>query len=618
MDHSSKILSDIVVCTKYALFREDLGRRETWSEVVDRNKQMHLKKFAKVDVLDLIEEAYPFVYDYKVLPSMRSAQFAGKPMEISPVRGYNCSYAPIDAPEAFSEVMFLLLSGCGVGYSVQRHHVESLPEIRKTKRTKRFLIGDSIEGWADSVKVLIGHYFRGKSKPVFDYSDIRQKGVLLKTSGGRAPGPEPLRECLFNIEKVLERKSNGDKLTTLEAHDILCHIADAVLAGGIRRAAMIALFSFDDHDMIESKFGKWYELNPQRARANNSAVILRHKISKEEFFEFWDKMRYSDSGDPGFMMSNDQNWGMNPCAEVSLRPFQFCNLTSVNVSDVSSQEELEARVRAASIVGTLQASYTDFHYLREAWKTTTEKEALIGVSMTGIASGGVMKLDLKKASEIVKKTNAEVAKRLGIRPAARCTVIKPEGTSSLVLGTSSGIHSWHSKYYIRRMRVLKNEPIYQYLAKELPELVEDDYFKPRDQAVIAVPIRAPQGAITREEPALDLLDRVEKVYAQWIVGGHRKGHNHNNVSCTVTVKTDEWDNVRDWMWDNREKYTALSVFPYVEYDQPQLPFEEITKSKYDSMSKAAHEIDLTKVLEYEDNTNRQGELACAGGACEIV
>jgi ribonucleoside-diphosphate reductase alpha chain len=438
------------------------------------------------------------------------------------------------------------------------------------------------------------------------------------TSGGKAPGPEPLKDALHNIQKIFDRKQSGEQLNTIEVHDILCYIADAVLSGGIRRSAMISLFDLDDDDMLTCKFGNWWETAPQRARANNSAVIVRHKIEKEVFLELWKKIELSGSGEPGFFFTNDASWGLNPCAEISLRPFQFCNLTTINAGSVVDQNDLNARAQAAAFIGTLQASYTNFHYLRDIWKKTTEREALIGVSMTGIASGAVLKLDMKEAANIVKAENERVADLLGIKKAARTTTVKPEGTSSLVLGTSSGIHAWHNEHYIRRIRVGKNESIYTYLLINHPELLEDDYFKPNLQSIISIPQRAPEGAITRQETALDLLGRVSKVWKDWVKVGHRKGENKNNVSVTVSIKDGEWEDVGEWMWSNKENFTALSVLPHDGGSYVQAPFEDITKEQYETLVNSLHEIDLTQVVELEDVTNLAGEVACGGGGCEVI
>jgi intein/homing endonuclease len=935
---------------------------------------MHQRKFPSLS--DEIEKAYELVYNKKVLPSMRSLQFAGKPIELNNARIFNCSFLPIDDWRAFSEIMFLLLSGCGVGYSVQNHHVEKLPEIKIPIKTKRYLIGDSIEGWADAIRMLTKAYFNGGPLPLFDFRDIRPKGAQLITVGGKAPGPEPLKECLFQLQKIFERKQNGEKLTSVEVHDMACHIADAVLSGGIRRAALIALFDLDDEDMLTCKFGNWWEENPQRGRANNSAVIIRHKITEEEFYKLWKKIELSGSGEPGMYFSNDKDWGTNPslragtkvmttdgiinieelqdktfkvknlngdisdarcwlsgkekqlyeitlkgghkywstpehewpiwdgktwvkystdkitkgmklpvlkqnslfngslgthsdgfvlgwclgdgnlsisnvgkkqlgfvfskedqtlgisekiikflnkigetnikghqhkhgtleiqttnnkiikyfehfgfthkskglptkiwkegseefirgiinglissdgsisnikskritfnssyeklirdvsellgfygiktsiyekitegsfpnkkyngklykgyslvinsndslrhfykifslehsakqeklnnliqslkktnnrnentleiidiklseikedvwditvldkthcfqiahvitgnCCEIALRPYQFCNLCEINVSDITSQEDLNERVRVGAFIGTLQASYTDFHYLRDIWRKTTEKEALLGVGMTGIGSGVILKYNLKEAADLAKIENERVSSVIGINKAARVTTVKPSGTSSLVLGTSSGIHAWHNNYYIRRIRVGKNEPIYTYLSIYHPELIEDDFFKPTIQAVISIPQKAPDNSILRTESALELLERVKKFNLEWVRKGHRKGANTNNVSATVSIKNNEWKEVGDWMWNNKETFNGLSVLPFSEHTYVQSPFEDINEEQFNNMFEHIHSIDLSKIVEFDDNTALGDSVACGGGACEIV
>jgi ribonucleoside-diphosphate reductase alpha chain len=577
---------------------------------------MHQTKFPQLK--NEIEEAYKLVYDKKVLPSMRSLQFAGKPIELNNARIFNCSFLPLDDWRSFSEIMFLLLSGCGVGYSVQTHHIEQLPEIKVPTKHKRYLIGDSIEGWADAVRMLCKAYFTGAPLPLFDYRDIRAKGAQLITVGGKAPGPEPLKECLFNLQKVFERKQNGDRLSSVEAHDMACHIADAVLSGGIRRAALISLFNLDDEDMLTCKFGSWWEENPQRGRANNSAVVMRHKIDEEEFFKLWKKIELSGSGEPGIYFSNDKDWGTNPCCEIALRSYQFCNLCEVNVSNVESQEDLNERVRVGAFIGTLQAAYTDFHYLRDIWRKTTEKDALLGVGMTGIGSGAILAYDLKKAADLAKVENARVAEIIGVNKAARVTTVKPSGTSSLVLGTSSGIHAWHNDFYIRRIRVGKNEAIYNYLAVNHPELVEDDFFKPTIQAVISVPQKAPAGSILRTENVIDMLERTKRFNIQWVKKGHRKGANTNNVSATVSINENEWEQVGQWMWENRDTFNGLSVLPYFGGSYTQAPFEDITEEQFNEMAQHLHNIDLSKIIEFTDDTALMDQAACAGGACEIV
>jgi len=993
----SHILSEITTHLKYAKYLPEKNRRETWEELVTRNKEMHIEKYPQLK--DEIEEAYQFVYDKKVLPSMRSLQFGGKPIAINNARIFNCSYLPIDDYRAFSEIMFLLLSGCGVGYSVQTHHVEKLPEIRKPLKSKRYLVGDSIEGWADAIRMLTKAYFGYTSTaPLFDFRDIRPKGASLITVGGRAPGAEPLKIALVHIQAIFDRKKDGEKLTTLECHDIICHLADAVLSGGIRRAALIALFNLHDEDMLTCKFGSWWENNPQRGRANNSAVLLRNKIDKETFLNLWKKIEASNSGEPGFLFTNDKDAGTNPCAEINLKANQFCltkdtliltdegyktieellekeqlpkiisnyisdkntvedkssfskhsfkifstgvkpvfeikthrgpsikatsnhkfltqdgyvavedldldyhnlymaqdntsvvynyieregfneydflgwllgdgyytnnpnnlknryetlglvfgseedvfaknvlkpifenllqeavdagvtrskefnltpyrdkngvvtlvtsstksryiankfnltpgtakdktlpeiywslsmenkarilsalfsadgsvtdtkhrkiiqlsmsnpvlaqqiqlaltefgisskytiserknskrcktevilqignktnietfknnigfslhprkqhdldnityqvthgfknhnkfsiesieyigeeevyditvedshnfiangiithncNLCEINASDIETQEEYNARAKAAAFIGTLQASYTDFHYLRDVWKKTTEKEALLGIGMTGIASGAVLKLDMKQAAKIACDENERVAKIIDINKAARVTTVKPSGTTSLVLGTSSGIHAWHDNYYMRRIRVGKNEALYTYLSIYHPEMLEDDFFKPNIQAVISVPQKAPENAITRKESALDMLERIKKVNKEWIKPGHRKGSNMHNVSATVTIKQNEWPTVGDWLYENREYFTALSFLPEDLGTYVQTPYQTITKEEFESAISSLHAVDLTKVIEMGDNTALMDQQACTGASCEIV
>jgi ribonucleoside-triphosphate reductase len=618
MTLSNEILSDITVFLKYAKYLPTKNRRETWKELVTRNKEMHIKKYPALQ--DEIEKAYKYVYNKKVLPSMRSMQFAGKSIEISPNRIYNCAYLPIDDLRAFGETMFLLLGGTGVGYSVQNHHVDKLPEIRKPSlsRKRRYLIADSIEGWADAVKALTKSYFAGGPSYAFDFSDIRPKGARLVTSGGKAPGPQPLKECLIKLQGILDAKQDGDKLSPIEVHDMVCHIADAVLAGGIRRAALISLFSADDQDMISCKSGNWWEINPQRGRANNSAVLMRHKLTKGFFMDLWKRVELSGAGEPGIYLTNDKDWGTNPCCEIALRPFQFCNLCEVNVSDIESQLDFENRVTVASFIGTLQAGYTNFHYLRDVWKRTTEKDALIGVSMTGIGSGTVLGYDMKAAAIAAKVENERVAAIIGINKSARTTTVKPAGTTSLTLGTSSGIHAWHNDYYIRRIRVGKNESIYSYLATNHPELVEDEYFRPHDTAVISIPQKAPEGSILRSESPFELLDRIKKVHLEWVKPGHRSGNNTHNVSATVSLRDDEWDLAGEWMWENRKHYNGLSVLPYNGGTYTQAPFEDINEETYNTMMESLHSIDLSKVVELDDSTDLKGEAACAGGACEIA
>jgi ribonucleoside-diphosphate reductase alpha chain len=577
---------------------------------------MHIEKYP--EIWQEIVDAYDFVYAKKILPSMRSMQFGGRPIELSPNRIFNCAFLACNDIDAFHETMFLLLGGTGIGYSVQRHHIEQLPIVRgPSEKNRRFLIGDSIEGWADAVKVLMAAYFHGKSTPVFDYRDIRPKGARLVTSGGKAPGPDPLKICITHLESIL-KNAIGRKLTTVEVHDLMCYIADAVLAGGIRRAALISLFSHDDYDMISSKSGSWWEKSPQRGRANNSVVLKRGSVTEEIFFDIWARIEASNAGEPGFFWTNDYELGTNPCCEISLNDCQFCNLCEINVSDVVDQADLNARAKAAALIGTLQAGYTDFHYLRNKWKLQTEKEALIGVGMTGIASGAVLGLNLEDAAIVVKDENARISELIGINQSARTTTIKPSGTSSLCVGSSSGIHAWHNDYYIRRMRVGKNEPLYFYMKENFPSLIEDCVWKPHIEAVMSFPQKAPDGAILRTESYMDLLERVKLFNLQWVQKGHRTGNNYHNVSCTISLKPEDWKTAGNWMWDNQNSYTGISVLPYDNGSYKQAPFEDCTKETYEELANHLHSIDLTKVIELEDETDLKDQAACAGGACELT
>ncbi|MBL7860777.1 MAG: hypothetical protein JNJ65_06410 [Cyclobacteriaceae bacterium] len=616
MELNQQILSDIIVYMKYARYLPELKRRETWDEICTRYQHMMTEKYPHQS--GEIEEAMQWVRQKKVLPSMRAMQFAGPAIARNNSRIYNCAYLPVDDIRAFSETMFLLLGGTGVGYSVQYHHIDKLPPIQKAQKHRRFLVGDSLEGWADAVKVLLKGYF-GISEyiPDFDYSDIRPKGARLVTAGGKAPGPEPLKICIAHVQALLDRKQHGEKLTPLECHDLMCHLANAVLAGGIRRSAMISLFSFGDEEMLTCKYGNWWELNEQRGRANNSVVLQRDGISRQEFFDLWKKIELSGSGEPGFYFTNDLDWGTNPCCEIALRPFQFCNLCEVNVSDVETQEELNARARMAAYLGTLQAGFTNFHYLREVWKTTTEQDALIGVGMTGIASGRVLKLDLNETAQEVKRVNLETSSIIGIQFAARCTTIKPSGTSSLVLGTSSGIHAWHHDYYIRRVRIGKNEALYEYLRITHPELLEDDLLNSK-QAIICVPQKAPAGSILRNESTLALLERIKKFNSEWVRNGFRRGSNANNVSATVSIPDEDWPQVGEWMWLNKASYNGLSVLPFDTGNYKQAPFEDISEEHFKELEKSLKSIDLTQVYEHDDETDHKAEAACAGGACQLV
>jgi ribonucleoside-diphosphate reductase alpha chain len=668
MTESAKILSDITVYAKYAKFLADKNRRETWDETIDRYLYMMLDKYCPANdrlVFDHVRDHHQtpqefraclnamteigrgillnsfMLFEKMVLPSMRGLQFAGEAIKRHHNRLYNCAFLPLDSIESFAETMFLLLGGSGVGYSVQKFNIEQLPAIKRPLFEAEYLIADTIEGWADAVKVLLeAHMGKRVTMPVFNYSLIRPKGSVLKTAGGKAPGPDKLRETLEKIAEILNKKKDGEQLTSLECHDIQCHIANAVVAGGIRRSAMICLFDFDDTAMRRCKTGAWWEQNSQRGRSNNSAVIVRGQISFAKFWEIWTDIRLSGSGEPGLYFTNNPRLGTNPCCEISLLMYQFCNLVEVNVSDVADQADLNARSVAAAFFATLQAGFTDFTYLRPVWKETTEREALIGVGQTGIASGAVLNLCLPWAAELVKEENRRVAALIGINPAARTTTVKPSGTSSLVLGTSSGIHAWHSLFYFRRLRLGKEEALYKYLVQTLPELIEDDKFDAANTAVLTVPQKAPHGAIVRTESMENLLERIKRWNVEWVRSGHVSGDNTNNVSATVSVegrKVDayldklrkwtgrklivpelsRWDKAGTWIWENQNSFNGMSVLPYDGGTYVQAPFEDCTEEQYNDLLPYLKGIDLTKVVEDADYTSFTQELACAGGACEV-
>ena len=626
-------LSKITIFSKYAKYIPEQKRRETWNEIVTRYENMMIKKYPSLK--DSILSASSYIREKKVLPSMRALQFAGLAAEVNNARIYNCCYLPIDSVHSFSETMFLLLGGTGVGYSVQKHHVAQLPSIKKPGKKRLYMIEDSIMGWADAIKVLMKAYLEGTFLPNFDFRSIRPKGARLVTAGGKAPGPEPLKVCLAHIQVILDRKKEGEYLTPLEAHDILCHIANSVLAGGIRRSAMIALFSKDDEEMLTCKYGNWYELNEQRGRANNSVVLVRGQVSKQEFESLWERVKASDSGEPGIYWTNNVDWGTNPCAEIALRPYQFCNLCEVNVDDITSQEELNDRVGVAAFFGTLQAGFTDFHYLRPIWQKTTQKDALLGIGMTGIGSGKILDFDLSIAANIAKHTNAYFSELLGTNEAARVTCIKPSGTTSLVLGTASGIHAWHDEYYLRTIRFNKNEEIAQYLQIMHPELCEDDILRPKDTLCVRIPVKAPEGSIFRSETAIDTLERVKKFATEWIKPGHINGDNTHNVSATISIDSsrmyfdhvdfdksevlmkNEWDRVGEWMWENRQHYNGITVLPYWGGNYKQAPFETISEQEYNERIATLRSLDLTRVLETDDNIDFGQIAACAGGACVL-
>lgn len=616
MNRSNRLLSEIVAYRTYAKYLAPLNRRETLTETINRNMIMHLDKFPKLS-RDIIK-AYKQVHDLKVMPSMRSLQFGGEAITRNNVRLFNCAFSHISYPRIFAEALYLLLSGTGFGFSVQNRHISQLPSIRNPKEEGTYVVHDSIEGWAEALNQLMTAYFYGAIRPQFDLSLVRPKGSYLVTTGAKAPGPEPLKAMLQRVEAIL-KSVVGRKLTDIEVHDIICLVADCVLAGGIRRAALISLFDRDSKAMLTSKHGSWWEKHPHRARANNSAVLPRGEVSMEEFFHVYDMCIASNAGEPGFFWTNDLDWGTNPCAEIALQSNQFCNLTTTNLTGVKNDKDFENRIYTAAFLGTLQATYTDFPYLSERWKQVTEEEALIGCSFTGIADATSLSGEqLNRAAKQVLDVNEKYARKLGINQATRTTAIKPEGTASCVLGSSSGIHARHDQYYLRRVRMNRDDELAKYLMRMCPELVEADLFS-QTGVVVTIPQESPEGAILRhKESAIDLFERVKLYYNDWILPGHRSGVNTHNVSCTINYRKEEIEELKSRLWEDRESYAAVSLLPADDSIYSQAPFEgcnEETFKKYDAM---VQEIDLSRVLEMEDNTNRAEQLSCVGGLCEVT
>lgn len=612
---SKQILSDVITNLKYARYLPSQQRREVWSEVCFRGQEMHTKRWPQLQ--DEIAEAFRCMEEKKVLSSMRAAQFAGTAIEVKPNRIYNCAYVPADSIESIGELFYNLLCGSGVGFSVQSRHVSRLPPIYGTTDTEEvYAIEDTIEGWCDAVKHLLAAYMLRRAKPVFDYSRIRAEGSPLVTSGGRAPGPDPLRIALNRIENILQ--SAPSYLRTIDVYDICCHMADAVHAGGIRRAATIAFFDRWDTDMLYCKSGEWWVDNAQRGRSNNSAVFVRSEVTYGEYRDFLEVVKTNRTGEPAIFWTWDPDHLANPCVEIALPPFGFCNLSTVNGSNCISEEDFIYRVRMAARIGTYQAGWTEFDYLRPIWQETAEQEALLGVSITGIGAGVVQKFNLQKAAAAAVEENRRTAQLMGIRPAKRVTCLKPEGTGSLVLGTSQGIHAWEAEYYFKNLRLGKTEPIYSYLRTKMPDLVEDLEEKPETHAILRMPVQAnPGGFIRSNETALDLLHRVKDFHHRWVRPGHREGINTHNISCTVTVRDHEWDDVDSWMWENRESYNGIATFPEYGGTHRQLPVVPCTKEEYEAALTHLRKIDLREVVETEDNTTLSHEVACAGGYCAI-
>ena len=608
---SVRELQDYTFVAKYARWIPEKKRRETWNEAVNRVKEMMLNKYFDVpEVHEDIEWAYEMMRKKRVLGSQRALQFGGKPIFKHNARIYNCITSFCDRLRFFQECMYLLLCGCGTGFSVQKHHIEKLPPLVRNKNgTKKYVIPDTIEGWSDAVGILVTSYFdqeelfpeyTGKNVN-FDYSEIRPAGSFLNSSGGKAPGPEPLKNALSNIRKILDKALKDldfcDKsiryLTPIQAYDIVMHSADAVISGGVRRSATICLFSPDDEEMAKAKTGSWFVENPQRGRSNNSAILLRDKTTTEQFSELMRSVK--EFGEPGFVWSDSTELIVNPCVEIGMWPvdettgesgWQACNLSTINCAKIKSEEDFLEACRAASIIGTLQAGFASFPYLGKTSENIVSREALLGVSMTGIMEQHEICLSpevQKDGAKAVKNENKRIAKIIGINQAARTTCIKPEGTSSCVLGTSSGIHPHHAKRYIRRVQANKMEPIYNYFKEINPRACEESVWSNNDSDdVVAFCVEVPAGAKTKNQvEAIDLLNHVKSTQQNWVIPGTNKSLCTqpwlvHNVSNTINVKPDEWENVEKFIYKNRKFFCGISLLPITgDKDYPQAPFTAI-------------------------------------------
>jgi ribonucleoside-triphosphate reductase len=605
-------LQNYTFVSKYARWLEDKNRRETWKEAVERVKNMMHTMYADKEISEEIEWAYDMMYKKKVLGSQRALQFGGDPILKRHAKIYNCTSSYCDRLRFFQECFWLLLCGSGTGFSVQKHHVSKLPtlehNVEQNDQASKYVIEDSIEGWANALGVLLSSYF---SKPIeefksykntyviFDYSNIRAKGSSLASGVGKAPGFEPLQKGLEKIRALLDRcVANGQKkLRPIDAYDIVMHSSDAVLSGGVRRSASLALFSPDDEEMAKAKTGNWYIENPQRARSNNSALLLKNETTFEEFKILMESVK--EFGEPGFIWSESTEMIFNPCVEIGMWPvdeesgksgWQGCNLSTINCSSVTDEDDFYERCRAASIIGTLQAGFTKLAYLGDISEKIFDREALLGVSLTGTMEKHDLVLTekvLTKGAKIAVDTNKQLAKKININQAARVTCLKPEGTSSSMLGTSSGIHPHHAKRYIRHVQANILEAPYQHFKKLNPQACElSSWSANNTDEVIKFPIEVPDGAKLKNQlPAVEMLAVVKETQKNWVNSGKNRAlctqeYLSHNVSNTVTVKPDEWDEVTKYIYDNRKYFAGISLIPQSgDKDYPQAPFTTVYTSR---------------------------------------
>jgi ribonucleoside-triphosphate reductase len=642
-------MSEYIFMNRYSRHLARKHRRETWNETVDRVRDMHITKYPVVE--ESIIWAFEQVRQKRVLPSMRSMQFGGKPIVDKNARMYNCTYSPVDRVDFFGEAMYLLLCGCGVGFSVEYDNVNKLPTLKTPSFTdiQHVTIEDSVEGWSNAIKSLMQSYVDGVTVE-FVYKKIRNQGEKIK-SGGKAPGHIPLRRALEKIRGILDEvvKRDTPKLKTIEAYDIIMHSCDAVLSGGVRRSATICLFSPDDADMMNAKTGNWFEVNKQRARSNNSVKLVRDETSKDQFMRIFETQK--EFGEPGFYFVNNADTGTNPCVEIGLNPylpegykmpdgtvleekksgFQFCNLTSINGSMLKTAKDFEIAVKAASIIGTCQAGFAEFPYLGAITEEVCRRESLLGVSITGMMDSPEIALNPQLQQQMAKvaiRMNKRISKKIGIPQAARVTCVKPEGTTSILLNTASGIHPRHAPKYFRRIQATKTDPVYKHFKENNPHCCEPSVWSANNtDDVITFCVEAPKGAITKDDiSALEFLEIVKETQKNWVIPGTALpdatvGLNHN-VSNTVSVKDHEWDEVAEYVYENREFFTGISLLAdngKTIYEQA--PHQQINshddEAQWANFLESYERVDYTKLNEEDDNTIHKDIVACAGGSCEL-
>ena len=627
------LYQQFIAKSRYSRFLQEDKRRENWEETVDRYMDFMAKHLESKHNYRIPSETYEdlsqAIKNLEVVPSMRSIMTAGKALERDNTAGYNCSYLPVDDPKAFDEAMYILLCGTGVGFSVEHKYIDQLPDVpeKMFDSDTTVVVSDSKEGWAKSLRQVIALLYSGEI-PKWDLSKIRPAGARLKTFGGRASGPKPLQE-LFEFVVRKFKGAAGRRLTTLECHDIMCKVAEVVVVGGVRRSAMISLSDLDDDKMRHAKTGAWWTDNPQRALANNSAVY-NCKPDVGQFMNEWTSLYQSHSGERGIFNREaaieqskkngrrdyEQEFGTNPCSEIILRPYQFCNLSEVVVRESDSIYDLERKVELATILGTYQSTLTHFPYLRKIWQRNTEEERLLGVSLTGILDNKILgenneqtKTLLGRLRQHAVETNLQYASDLNVNPSAAVTCVKPSGTVSQLVDSASGIHPRHSRYYIRRIRGDKKDPITTFMTeKGVPS--EDCVMRPESTIVFSFPKKAPESALLRDD--LTAIEHLEL----WMT--YQKHWCEHKPSVTISVKEDEWVEVGAWVWKNFDDISGVSFLPHDGGTYKQAPYEECTEEQYnDLLDKMPSNIYWDELVEDDDNVEGVQQLACTAGVCEI-